>query len=165
MKQLFCVLTYILVSSTSIAQDALWSSHPDSSIFNSYTQREISVELFINESKGQRVLLYYYEHFSLRVNKFHEMVLGNPTVRNFILENFYPIAVDLDIDKMTAGASDVGRCKTYRKFLKEQTYYIEATPAFSVYNPAGILRGSKTFLKTTELTVQNVLEFLKKRLK
>ena len=80
----------------------------------------------------------------------------DPEVVAYMKEHFYLLAIGLDTNPLFE--------KTYRKFLEEQTYYIKTTPAFSIYNPEGVLRGSKPFLKATAQTKEQFLEFLKKRL-
>ncbi|MBD3637499.1 MAG: hypothetical protein HUJ25_09115 [Crocinitomicaceae bacterium] len=166
MRTSICILLISLgcmVSKGVYSQE--WTSHPDSSIFNFYTAKDISVDQLLEMSKGKRVLVYYYEHYRIDVNNFNAKVLSDTTIVNFIKENFYPIAVNLDIDRMSPSDPYEKRSKAYKDFLKEQTYYIEQTPAFSVYNGAGVLRGSKSFLDADFATRTKFLEYLKKRLK
>lgn len=163
--RLFMIIFLIGTSFLGWSQNEKWTSHPDSSLFKRYTKKTISVNELMAYANGKRVLVYYYEHTNKNVNDFNAFVIAQPEVYSFIQENFYPIAVDLDIDVLDVSNKNVGRSKIYRDFLKEQTYYIEATPAFSVYNPQGQLRGSKSFLKTTKDTAESFMAFLQKRLK
>ena len=152
----------------SFCQGEKWTSHPDTSIFHSYTSNDISVEKLQSRASGRFILVYYYEHFSMRVNHFNQWVMGDTSVYNFIQDNFYPVCIDLDIDKMGPNEADIKRSKTYRKFLRDQAYYVEKTPAFSIYNPKGELKGTKTFLnakrENAKEIIATVLDWMKKRL-
>src|SRR5690606_9079039 len=106
---------------------------------------------------GKFVLLYYYEHMTMNVNNFNLHVLGDTAVVNFIRQNFYPICLDLDIDKLGPGEPDIKRSKTYREFLTEQSYYVTKTPAFSIYSPKGKLNGTKTFLNVKRENARDVI--------
>lgn len=162
-------MSCIVVSTHGFTQDGKWSSHPDTSIFDSYNAYEISVQRLQERANGKFILLYYYEHLTMRVNNFNLWVLGDTAVVNYITSYFYPICLDLDIDKLGPDAPDIKRSKTYRTFLTEQTYYVTATPAFSIYTPTGKLNGTKTFLnakrETANEVVASFLDWMQKRLR
>lgn len=163
--KLIFVATIVSIVSPVWSQGDKWTTHPDTAVFNYYTQKELSVDLLRKEAGGKRILVFYYEHFSIHANHFNGRVLNDTSITNFILRHFYPIAIDLDIDKMDPNDEDKGRSKTYRKFLVEQTYYVKVTPAFSIYNSSGVLRGSKPYLNASEATRKEFMEFMQKRLK
>lgn len=165
LSRLIFLLLCVSISSTAWTQGEKWTTHPDTAVFKYYKQKELSVDLLLKEAGGKRILVYYYEHFSIHANHFNGRVLNDTSITNFILKHFYPIAIDLDMDKMDPSEEDKGRSKTYRKFLTDQTFYIKVTPAFSIYNTSGVLRGSKPYLKATEATRKEFMEFMKKRLK
>lgn len=160
------LLIFVSLIALSVdAQGDKWTSHPDTSIFHYYTKNTISLNELRAEAGNSRILVYYYQHFNIHANNFNGKVLNDPVIIDFIKSNFYPIAIDLDIDRFEPSEADSKRNRVYRKFLEEQAYYVKVTPAFSIYNPEGVLRGTKTFIRADESTREPFLEFLKKRLK
>ena len=158
------IILLTVIKPNAFSQDGKWSSHPDTAIFKYYTARQISVDLLQQKAPHKFILVYYYEHYSIRVNNFNKIVLGDTAVVNYILSNFYPICVDLDIDKIGPEDQDKDRSRVYRKFLSEQAYYVKVTPAFSIYNPSGELKGTKTFINAKKESIQEFLDWMKKRL-
>ncbi|MCB9222950.1 MAG: hypothetical protein R2780_13705 [Crocinitomicaceae bacterium] len=150
------IAQFILSCYTLLAQNEHWKSYPDSTIWNFYNDPDISVDRIVAKAGGKRLLLFYFEISKTDINKMNQHVLYDPEVVKYMTENFYLLAIGLD--------SNPAFEKGYRKFLQEQTYYIQTTPAFSIYNNEGVLRGSKPFTNATSKTKLEFLEFLKKRL-
>ncbi|UKN01744.1 hypothetical protein K6119_18630 [Paracrocinitomix mangrovi] len=163
LRTLFVLFSFLSVN--AIAQGDKWKSYPDSTFWNFYSANSISVEEIVAKAQGKRLLVFYFQHQGMNINNFNAKVLSDTAVTNFIAANFYPLAIDIDIDNVNPEKGNQGRGLTYYKFMKDQTYYIEETPAFSVYNQQGVLRGSKSFIRIDHNTKNAVLEFLQKRLK
>ena len=155
MKQILIILV-LSTYSCLFGQMENWKSYPDSTIWSFYNESEITVEKIVERGGGKSVLLFYFEASSIHVNHMNRYVLYDPEVVKFMTDNFFLLAIGLDVHPQYE--------KAYRKFLTDQTFYIQTTPAFSIYNPEGILRGSKPFNNAKPETKQEFLDFLKKRL-